>query len=237
MSWTKTTGVHTMLRLVASLEWHRKCGLFRVACARRRDFMLKGLVEVWDSAAPYLNQYEALVDDVTLSEAPHHEKSMVKNVVEHLYQEYVDSVVSCGIIADFLRDFIPNPFRNRWLDPGCLTPRVVELATHAYQTRNGDTGHMDKVTLLTLADVLEEAGCTWPKPLAHLRDPDKHHYRGDWVVDCALGKQPCGIGMKEVLNAGPIDLRRSESEDLIPLIVTSNLDGSITYQLRLVEDD
>lgn len=110
--------------------------------------------------------------------------------------------------AAILRDLVGNPFRPHAVLPrdiggvvwrgathyrqenvileGWLTPQVVTLGQAAYGDRQVD-GTLDYVTLLALADALEEEGCDSVELLAHLRSPGPH-YRGCWAVDLLLGK-------------------------------------------------
>ncbi len=84
--------------------------------------------------------------------------------------------------ANLLRDlFGPLPFRPVAVDTTWRTPPVVALATSIYDDRSFDD-------LPVLADALEEAGCTDPAILDHLRGPEPH-VRGCWVVDLLLGKE------------------------------------------------
>jgi hypothetical protein len=87
--------------------------------------------------------------------------------------------------ADFLRDIFGNPCRP----PALLDPAVLaydggaarRLAQAIYEGRRfGD--------LPVLADLLEEAGCTDPALLTHLRGPGPHAL-GCWGLDLALGRQ------------------------------------------------
>jgi hypothetical protein len=78
------------------------------------------------------------------------------------------------------RDIFGNPFRSLAVDPGWLTPTVVQFAQSIYDTRAIER-------LPILADALEEAGCTDAAILAHCRQPGEH-VRGCWVVDLILGK-------------------------------------------------
>jgi hypothetical protein len=48
-------------------------------------------------------------------------------------------------------------------------------------------GTLDPARLAVLADALEEAGCTDPDILSHLRGTGPH-VRGCWVIDLLLGK-------------------------------------------------
>jgi hypothetical protein len=81
-----------------------------------------------------------------------------------------------------------NPFRPVQLDPLWVTPTVAGLAQAAYDEWLLPEGDLDPARLLVLADALEEAGCSGPDVLAHLRGPGPH-VRGCWAVDLILGKQ------------------------------------------------
>jgi hypothetical protein len=61
------------------------------------------------------------------------------------------------------------------------------LARAAYWYRLLPSGHLDPARLAVLADDLEDAGCTDPDLLGHLRGPGPH-VRGCWAVDLLLGK-------------------------------------------------
>jgi hypothetical protein len=89
--------------------------------------------------------------------------------------------------AALLRDILGSPFRPITLDPACLLPQVIALAQAAYDQRELPAGHLDLARLAVLADALEEAGCTDPDLLGHLRGPGPH-VRGSWAVDLLLGK-------------------------------------------------
>jgi hypothetical protein len=90
--------------------------------------------------------------------------------------------------CDLLRDIIASPFRPVTVSPACLTPQVVALARAAYDRRHLPSGELDPARLAVLADALEEAGCTDPDLLDHLRGPGPH-VRGCFVLDLLLGKQ------------------------------------------------
>ena len=81
---------------------------------------------------------------------------------------------------DLLHGVFGNPFRPVVFDPGWRTDAVVALARQMYDGR--DFGPMP-----VLADALDDAGCTDPAVLGHLRGPGPHA-RGCWVVDLLLGK-------------------------------------------------
>jgi hypothetical protein len=78
-----------------------------------------------------------------------------------------------------LREVVGNPFRCPALDPLWLTPDVAALARGIYEERAFDR-------LPVLADALEDAGCTDPAVLAHLRSGGEH-FRGCWALDAVLG--------------------------------------------------
>jgi hypothetical protein len=56
-----------------------------------------------------------------------------------------------------------------------------------YEERDLPSGHLDAARLGVLADMLEEAGCSDPQLLGHLRSPGPH-VRGCVAVDAVLGR-------------------------------------------------
>jgi hypothetical protein len=99
--------------------------------------------------------------------------------------------VEMAVQCDLLRDIFANPFRalpaidRAWL--GWRRGVVRELARVAYEERRLPEGTLDPARLSVLADALEDAGCTDPELLGHLRGPGPH-VRGCWAVDLVLGK-------------------------------------------------
>jgi hypothetical protein len=91
-------------------------------------------------------------------------------------------------VPPLFRCVFGNPFRPVQLGPGWVTPTVAGLAQAAYDERLLPEGDLDPARLAVLADTLEEAGCSVPDILAHLRGPGPH-VRGCWAVDLILGKQ------------------------------------------------
>jgi hypothetical protein len=86
-------------------------------------------------------------------------------------------------VVALVRDVLGNPFRRTkskrsWLkwDGGT----VPNMARAVYAERAFDR-------LPVLADALEEAGCTDPELLGHLRGPGPH-VRGCWALDLLLGR-------------------------------------------------
>ncbi len=109
------------------------------------------------------------------------------------------------LLADLLRDVIGNPFQPatpiwqpKTLDlsspsPGMvvpivdwMTPTVEALVAAAYDDRD-PAGRLPPDRLAVLADALEDAGCTEPAILGHLRNPGPH-VRGCHVLDLLLGR-------------------------------------------------
>jgi hypothetical protein len=85
--------------------------------------------------------------------------------------------------CDLLREVVNNPCRPASLDASRLASTsapVLILAQGIYADRAFDR-------LPLLADALEDAGCTDPDLLRHLRSPGPH-VRGCWAVDALLGR-------------------------------------------------
>jgi hypothetical protein len=92
--------------------------------------------------------------------------------------------------AVLIRCIFGNRFRPVALDPAWLAwhgGATVRLARAVYEERELPSGHLDAARLAVLADMLEEAGCSDPQLLGHLRGPGPH-VRGCWAVDLVLGK-------------------------------------------------
>jgi hypothetical protein len=95
-------------------------------------------------------------------------------------------------LPDLLRDLFGNPFRpsprlgSAWLAwNGGTVPRMAQAI---YEDRILPSGELDRRRLAVLADALEDAGCSDPDLLGHLRGPGPH-VRGCWAVDLLLGKE------------------------------------------------
>jgi hypothetical protein len=89
-----------------------------------------------------------------------------------------------AVLRDFARCVFGNPFRpvriaRSWLAWNGGTVR--RLAEAIYDGRDFDR-------LPVLADALEDAGCSDPELLGHLRGPGPHA-RGCWAVDLLLRKE------------------------------------------------
>jgi hypothetical protein len=110
------------------------------------------------------------------------------------------------LLAELLRDVIGNPFQPatpiwqpKTLDlssssPGMLVPIVdwmtptVEALTEAAYGDRDPAGRLQPDRLAVLADALEDAGCTEPAILEHLRSP-WIHVRGCHVLDLLMGRK------------------------------------------------
>jgi hypothetical protein len=92
--------------------------------------------------------------------------------------------------AALLRDIFGNPFRLVQVDQAWLAwhgGAAVKLAQAIYEERELPSGHLDAARLAVLADMLEEAGCSDPDLLGHLRSPGPH-VRGCRPLDLLLQK-------------------------------------------------
>jgi hypothetical protein len=87
-----------------------------------------------------------------------------------------------------LRCIAGHPFRPVALDSALRTSTLLSLAWAAYNERLLPSGELDLQRLAVLADAFEEAGCTDPRLLDHLRGPGPH-VRGCHVVDALLGRE------------------------------------------------
>ena len=92
-----------------------------------------------------------------------------------------------GHQVHLLRDiFGVSPQIDRaWLSMNGGT--VKRLAEDAYEHRILPAGTLDADRLAVLADALEEAGCTDPDILGHLRQQGAVHVRGCFILDALLG--------------------------------------------------
>ena len=88
----------------------------------------------------------------------------------------------------YLRDIIFNPFRHVSFIPAWSTPNLTSLLQTAYDERVLPSGVVDSARLTTLADTLEESGCTNADIQSHCREP-RPHVRGCWALDLMLEKK------------------------------------------------
>jgi hypothetical protein len=85
--------------------------------------------------------------------------------------------------AEVFRCIFGNPFRTAaaWTVASVGQDTARRLAGQVYETRR-------YADFPLLADALEDAGCSDPELLGHLRGPGPHA-RGCWAVDLVLGKE------------------------------------------------
>jgi hypothetical protein len=143
-----------------------------------------------------------LVQDLAWVTAYHHHRDRIEELernateddrlawgfVGHDFPEFnasADAVRSP--LPPLLREVVGNPFCPVCFDPSWRTPPVVALTHAAHDNRLPPCGTLENGHLLTLADALEEAGCTDAAILGHLRGSGPH-VRGCWAVDLLLGK-------------------------------------------------
>jgi hypothetical protein len=84
----------------------------------------------------------------------------------------------------------PTLFRPVAADPAWLAwhgGAIVKLAQAVYEERELPSGHLDASRLAVLADMLEEANCSDPQLLGHLRGPGPH-VRGCFAIDALMGR-------------------------------------------------
>lgn len=97
--------------------------------------------------------------------------------------------------AFLVREIFGNPFIERTVVPAWMTTggstifagQLVKVSETAKALADGVEADQAYERLPILADAMEEAGCTDPEFLAHLREPG-HHVRGCWALDLVLGK-------------------------------------------------
>jgi hypothetical protein len=118
------------------------------------------LSEHWDTTRDYQDRYEKFTEAVEAAEKREQ--------------------------ARLVREIVGNPFRTASAEAAWLTPSVVALARTAYEERTLPSGELDLACLAIFADALEDAGCTNPYILEHLRSQGPH-VRGCWPVDLVLG--------------------------------------------------
>lgn len=166
----------------AMLEWlhnsgkadRRKFGLILAACCKRIKPWISEDRSRWTE---YTDGDDDTCDPIALTGAKF-----------HLFLAATEAIHAIGngkcerlALTSLLRDVIgPLPFRAVAIEKSCLTPYVLAIAKGVYEDRA-------YYRLPSLADALEEAGCTDADILGHLRGVGPH-VRGCWVVDLCLGK-------------------------------------------------
>lgn len=152
------------------------CALYRRSWALLTDERCRKVIEVAERFVDGLARKEEL------------EEAQVEAGIAELWWEAASDwqrqdKFHCTLLRDV---FGPLPFRAVPLDPRWLTDTLKQLAHAAYQERKLPEGWLDAGRLAVLADALEEAGCSSPDLLGHLREPSPAHVRGCWCVDLLL---------------------------------------------------
>jgi hypothetical protein len=211
--WLACTDPTPMLEFLRGKISDRKLRLFAVACCRRVWDLLeydasRRAVEVAERYADGLSGTDELRATVELAAGPARTaagadawtaaRDTAAAVVDAVYEhaswppDWAQGLIASqlaknetGAQAALLRDILGNLFGPLVaLDGAVLANRggaVWQLAAAIYEGR-----HFKEVS--TLADLLEEAGCTGAGLLDHLRGPGPH-VRGCWVLDLLLGKE------------------------------------------------
>jgi hypothetical protein len=215
--WLTSTDAWSMLDILQGKVSNRKMRLFACTMCRQiwdylADQRLWNAVEIAERYADGLSREEELQAATADALALHQEASaaieateekmdseadqrvMVADIVMSATTPIVDGSIAAYVAgpwdlpSDLLRDILGNPFRPITFDPAYRTPAVLALAQAAYNNRVLPAGTLEPDRLAVLADALEEAGCTIPDILGHLRGPGPH-VRGCHVVDLLLCKE------------------------------------------------
>jgi hypothetical protein len=212
--WLAGADLYGMLRLMHNSGRMRKLRLFAVACGRRLKALpsVKRALAAIDLAERYADGLVAKEEMDAASEAAYNATRWTRGAVRtanavagwaSLSFADVNSLYGLAhalrgdeealggparaVQVELVREVFGNPFRAVTVNPAWLAPTVMSLATTAYEERDLPSGHLDPARLSVLADALEEAGCSEPELLGHLRSPGPH-VRGCWALDLILGK-------------------------------------------------
>jgi hypothetical protein len=211
--WQTSEQVTPMLRHLDGKISTRKLRLFACACCRSIRHLFKDeavgrmieYVEHHADTAFSLSEYFGRWNDIARDQrgcltsrffvlirttlAP---KLTTSTAVDIAQQVWLASDRPGAEVNDFqtrtLCCIVGNPFRPVSLNRSRLTATVVALARGAYDDCTLPAGTLDCDRLAVLADALEDAGCSEPSLLDHLRGPGPH-VRGCWAVDLLLGKE------------------------------------------------
>jgi hypothetical protein len=175
-------------------EWRDPFHGARGVASYAADRLAESAFRLQGGAAPAAEEVRAAATDAAKYAAVAAGKQVLLQRGEDLPMEEENRVEDESILAEgkaqaaLLRCLFGNPFRPLTLDPAWRTPTICSLAQAGYEQRQLPSGHLDPARLTVLADALEEAGCTDPATLGHLRGPGSHA-RGCWVLDLLLGKE------------------------------------------------
>jgi anti-anti-sigma regulatory factor len=209
-TWLECDDVRLAFSFLRGRASDRKHRLFACACARRTWALLRHpwsrkVIEIAEQCAEQqarltqLQNWAQRAGKAIPASGPaemHAASAAHCAAADHDFNMFVGSAYHAGsalgqterAVQRRLRHCIfGNPFRPIAIESAWLTPTVQRVAQAAYDERILPSGELDPVRLAVLADALEEAGCTDPNMLGHLRDPGPH-VRGCFVVDALLGK-------------------------------------------------
>jgi hypothetical protein len=96
----------------------------------------------------------------------------------------VEQIPEGVLLPDLIREIFGNPFQWKIVDPVWLSWN--DGSAHRMAEVIYETGSFEMLPIL--ADDLEEAGCSDPAILLHLRGPNDH-VRGCWALDLLLAKE------------------------------------------------
>jgi hypothetical protein len=186
---------HASLNALPAGVSERKLRLFACGCAR--------LVwdQLWEGGRELVEAAEGWADDASLRPARGDGARLSLTLflpsAEHLARccgvgdARAAAVRACGTAGllgvpalarrELLRCIFGNPFQPDPVDPRWRTGEVLRLAEAVYEERAFDR-------LPVLADLVEEAGVTDARVLAHLRGPGPHA-RGCFALDAVLGRK------------------------------------------------
>jgi hypothetical protein len=202
--WLACTDPKLMLEFLRDRSSERKRGLFAAACCRRvwhllKDERSRAAVEVAeryvDDAATDREKLDAEMGAEAADQAlaARGRDTATSRAALSAYcvtcfgagwdfaystaSSAADAARADGTEANqlaLLRCVFGNPFRPLTVSPAWQTLQVVALAQAAYEERVMPSGNLDTARLSVLADALEEAGCTNPDTLDHLRGEGPH---------------------------------------------------------------
>jgi hypothetical protein len=195
--WLESTNCQELLAYLKGKASPRKLRLFACACARRYwdelpDKRSRRAVEISERYADRIASKNNLDTARANAKAAYLAALRTNHVWAALAVTESDPWIAAATLAGtwanserhglavLLRDIFGNPFRPVVPEPSWLTPGLTVMARGIYEDRAF-------VHLPVLADALEEAGCTDPDLLGHLRGPGPH-LLGCWAIDLILRK-------------------------------------------------
>jgi hypothetical protein len=182
-----------MMQFLRGRASARKLWLFAAACARRtwtasrnEHFGLEA-EEAERNAAAHAAREDAAAAWAFAEHTSREARLFFRQTARSAAEEDGERAAQAGL----LREVFDNPMRKRLpIAPAFLSwagGLVVDLARAAYDNPSLPSGALDNARLLVLADALEEAECSDPFLLDHLRS-GREHVRGCHVLDALLGK-------------------------------------------------